>query len=143
MVSRIALSLAIAAAFLPATAQARSAERAPQIVQRLSDPVTQAEVSIFAAAMSQMLLDLKIGPLAKAMGPLAGRDAPHIAPDARLSDVIGPDARHAPAIIAREVPQMMAQMAGMAGAMQAMLPQLQNMARQMQRAMERSQHFSS
>ena len=143
MASRFVLSIALATAAFPASAYARTAEQAPHMAQRLSDPIVQAQVALVAAAMSQMMLDMKIGPLAKSLGAMGVHDAANLPPDARLGDMIGPDARNAPKIIAREMPKVMGQMGAMAGAMEAMLPQLQGILRNMQRQIEHSQRPNS
>ncbi len=141
MLKRVAVlgAAVLAAAALPVPALAREA-RSGKIVEALANPGTQQAMAGAMAALTEALLDLKIGPFAKAldgMGDTTGnrRAARHIDPDATLGDLAGPEARRMPGEVARKLPQMMGAMAGMAGAMEAMLPQLEAMGEKMKDAM--------
>lgn len=143
MLKRVAVlgAAVVAAAALPVPALAREAHSG-QIVETLANPGTQQAMAGAMAAMTEALLDLKVGPFAKAMegmGDATGnrRAARHVDPDATLGDLAGPEARRMPGQVARKLPQMMGAMAGMAGAMEAMLPQLEAMGEKMKDAMER------
>lgn len=138
MVSRLLLAAACAAALaLPAAAWAdeRPASRAGEIGRTLADPFTQIAVTAALAGLAEAMLDLRIGPLARAAGAAAGdpglRELP---PDARVRDMAGPDAGRLGQKIARETPRMMGAMAGMAGALDEMAPQLRDMARRIRDA---------
>lgn len=141
--SLIAVSaLALTAALTPFAAQARprsdlAHSELDRVAGQLSDPANQAKASAVAAIFTQMLLDLRVGPLARAMGEMGDGDARYIPEDATLGDLAGPEARDAPRQMAREVPHAMRAMGSMTGAFDAMIPQLQDMAEQMRRTMKR------
>ncbi len=141
MLKRVAVlgAAVVAAAALPVPALAREA-RTGQVVEALANPGTQQAMAGAMAAMTEALLDLKIGPLAKALDGMSGaagsaKSTRHIDPDATLGDLAGPEARRMPGEVARKLPQMMGAMAGMAGAMEAMLPQLEAMGEKMKDVM--------
>ena len=82
--------------------------------------------------MSEMLLSMKVAPLAKAMEQMGDREgARKVARSETLADLAGPEARRMPRAMAEKVPAMMGAMAGMTEAMGAMLPQLEEMAEKM------------
>lgn len=128
---RLAVSaLALFAATLPAHALAQDAEEQPLdgVVEAMSDPATQEQAALMAAMLVGALMEMPVGPLAEAASDMAGEDAPAIDPDARVGDLVGPDAARAPEVIAERLPEMMQAMAGMAGAFEEMLPQLRELA---------------
>lgn len=132
----LAAGLGALAAF-PANALARDVP-VGDVADALADPAIQESLGRAISAMSEALLDTRVGPLARAMGPIAGdgpwRDLP---PDARLGDVAGPQARRVSREISRRVPEMMGSVAGMAGAIEDMLPELKATARRMKDALPR------
>jgi hypothetical protein len=140
------VSLAVVAIMAPAPAMAREQSIA-QAAERLSDPRMQGAIAGMLAAMTEAMMGMKMAPFAKAMdsmGVSMGRDdgdADHasrsIDPDATLGDMMGPEARRMPQELSARVPQMMDGMAGMAGAMEQMMPQLKEMAERMKDAMPR------
>ena len=112
-----------------------------EMTARLADPRMQQGMAEIMAALGDALLSMKVAPMMQAGGrvdPPMADEAAAIDPDATLADLAGPDARRMPARLAREVPQMMGAMAGMAGAMEQMLPELEAMGRRMERALPRS-----
>jgi hypothetical protein len=138
MFSRVALAVGLAAAALvPSAVSARSVRDHPRIAEKLSDPMLQARVTTMMALMSEMMLDLKVGPLARVMGEMGDESARSVPEDARLRDLAGPEARDMPRQIAREMPRAMGQMSRAAGAMEDMLPEFERMADQMRRAVEK------
>ncbi|MBW8752776.1 MAG: hypothetical protein JF595_01280 [Sphingomonadales bacterium] len=135
----IAVCLA-ASALVPLPAAAR--DQAPgDVAKRLADPGTQAAVTVALTALSQALLDVRIEPLRRAMaaaGDITGAGegaAADLPPDARLRDLAGPGADKLPGEIGRRVPQAMGAAAGMAGAVQDMIPELKAMAERMKAAL--------
>ncbi len=143
MISRVALAACLAAAaVMPSLAEARSHDERSQYTEALSDPMTQVKVAAMAALMSQMLLDLKVGPLARAMGEFGDEDARWVSPDARLGDIAGPGARDMPRQIAREVPSAMRKMGAASGAFEEMIPEFEAMADKMRRTMEQTRRPS-
>lgn len=129
-------ALLAAAVVLPASAQARSEGPAGEAAERLADPANQIAVTAMLASLAKAMLDLEVGPLARAAADATGdpdlRDVP---PDARLRDLAGPDADRMEEKIARGTPRMMGSMAGVAEALDRMTPQLRAMARQMKDAL--------
>ena len=129
----------VAAAALPVPAFAREANGS-QVAEVLANPGTQRAMAGAMAAMTEAMLDMKVGPFAKAMEGMDDatgnrRAARRIDPNATLGDLAGPEARRMPREVARKMPKMMGAMAGMAGAMEAMLPQLEAMGAKMKDAM--------
>ena len=110
-----------------------------EVTDRLSDPAFQQDLAVTVATLSQVLLDLPIAPLAQAAadmaGDVSGEEPRDIDPDLTIRKV-APEAADVPQVIERELPQAMARMGDMAGAMEAMLPALLDMARQMEGAVE-------
>ena len=135
-----------AAALVPAPALARGDDFGPgdaaasdmaRAADELSSPRNQRAVAGMMAAMTEMMLSMKVAPLAKAMESMGDHGAARRIPDnATLADLAGPDARHLPREVSRKVPQMMGAMAGMSGVIGAMLPQLRGMAERMKDQMD-------
>ena len=116
------LGLALAA-MAPATALAREAGASRPEISRMSEELTnprnQKAVAGMMEALSEMLLSMKVAPLAKAMEQMGDHKAARsIPPNATLADLAGPDARRMPQEVSRKVPAMMTAMAGMGEAMQ-------------------------
>lgn len=137
MVSRVAFAAGLAAvALISSGASARPPSENPRIAEKLSDPMLQARVSGMVALMSEMMMDLKVGPLARAMGEWGDESARDIPEDARLRDLAGPEMRDMPRQIAREMPRAMSAAGRAAGAVEGMIPEFERMAQQMRRAIE-------
>jgi hypothetical protein len=133
--SLLAASLvAVALAPVPAMARAKTPADAAKV---LSDPKMQIAVTAALASMAEAMLDLKVGPFMKAMDTATGKEDSDVPADATLRDIAGPQADDLSENIARKAPQMMGAMAGMAGAMDEMLPQLKEMGKRMKDAMPR------
>jgi hypothetical protein len=125
--------VALCASATPTLAKPRESSR---LAERMGDPALQHSLAAAVAALSEAMLDLPVEPFARAMrtmDPDAARDIP---PGATVADIAGPDARRMPRELARKLPQMMGAVAGMAGAMEAMLPQLEAMGEQMRERIE-------
>ncbi len=132
----VAAGLALAGTAAPAAAQDIQTDGdIAALTDRLSDPAFQQELAVTVAALSQVLLDLPIAPLAEAAADMAGETAQDIDPDMTIRKAL-PEASDVPQVIERELPQAMDRMAGLSGAMQAMLPALRDAARQMEGALE-------
>lgn len=130
--SLIAACLAATALF-PVHALAREdGGRAGEMAERLSDPATQIAVTAVLSTLAQSVLDMDLGPLSRAMDDAGLRSG--LPPDARVGDIAGPDAARAPEEIARRTPRMMSAMAGMAGALDEMMPQLRDIGQRMKDA---------
>lgn len=123
-----AAALLAAAAPLPALAQ--DAEDAPMasVIEVLEDPAMQEQVALTAAALMGVMMELPVGTLAESVSEAAGEEAPPIDPDARVRDLVGPDAGEVTQTLTERLPEMMTAMAGMAGLLEEMLPQLREVA---------------
>lgn len=145
MLKRAVLAVGPAAAALaliiaPASAEARDAARntadsgqrdsgMAEMTARLADPQLQHALGDALAAMTDALMDMRMAPLARVAESAGAKPSSQpIGPDTRLRDMAGPGAAQMQDEIRTRVPQAMGAMAGMAGAMEAMLPQLQAMA---------------
>ena len=129
------LSAPVAAALICAPALARETE-AGDVARKLSDPANQIAATAVLAAMSEALLDLRVGPFMKALDSAgAGGDLADVPPDATVRDLAGKDAGRLTDGIARNTPRVMGAMAGMAQDLDAMLPQLRAMAERMRRSL--------
>lgn len=131
-------SLLLAATTLapvPALAEELDEPGLSGVMEEMSDPVRQEQMGAMAGAMVEAMMQMPVGPMLRAAAEMAGEDADDIDPDTRLSDVAGEDAARAPREVADRVPQMMGMMAGMAGALDQMLPHLRTMAETMRRNM--------
>ena len=137
----IAALLATAAlAPVPALARDHSLAKA---ANQLNNPELQHTIAGAMAMLSEAMLGMKMAPFAKAMqgmGRMAGDkdDMPAIDPDATLGDMMGPEARDMPRQMSSQVPQMMDAMAGMAGAVDEMLPQFEELGKRLKRQLPRN-----
>jgi hypothetical protein len=140
---KLVLACLAATALTPLPAAARdiepSADAAPNsesadIARRLSDPANQVAATVALTALSEALLDIRIEPLRRALSAAGSDAASDLPPDARLRDLAGPEARQLPGTIGKRVPQAMSAAAGMAGAVQDMLPELKAAAERMKHA---------
>jgi hypothetical protein len=142
MRSTLLAALLVSAALAPVPAMARD-RGLGKAVEQLNDPQLQTTIAAAMASLSEAMMGMKMAPFAKAMEGMARAagdkdDAPAIDPDATLGDMVGPEAREMPRQMASQVPQMMGAMAGMAGAMEAMLPQFEELGKRMKRQLPRN-----
>lgn len=135
----LAAAAALAGAALvsaPALARENRDGTTGDIAEKLSDPAVQLAASAALAAMVESVLDMDIGPIARAARTMGGGGAvSDLPPDARVRDLAGPDARNIPGDVARKVPRAMGSAAEMAGAVDDMMPQLRETARRMKDAL--------
>jgi hypothetical protein len=138
-------ALLVSVALVPAPAMARD-HGMGKAVQQLNDPQFQDTIASAMASLSEAMMGMKMAPFAKAMeglkdvGARAAGDedaASGIDPNATLGDMMGADARDMPQQMARQVPQMMGAMAGLAGALEAMLPQFEELGKRLKRQLPR------
>lgn len=122
----------------PALAEERISDEhgapASAAIAQLADPASQQQAAMMVQAMGDILLAMPAAPLLDAARQMAGEDlAQNVDPDARVSDLIGADARDAPAKLAERIPAMMGAMASLAGAFEQLAPQLRDLAQRMPR----------
>lgn len=134
MLSRAALTAGLLAALASPLA---ARDRHDRVADKLNDPLVQSQAAAMAMVMSQMLLDLNVGPVARALGEWSP-EARDIPPDARVGDLLGPEAREVPRDLAREVPRTMGKLGRTADGIDAMMPQIEAMAEKMRRAMDQA-----
>lgn len=116
--------LAGACALLSAPAFASPGSEAGRVAEELSDPVRQAQIAGAAAAASEALLNVPVAPLARAIARIEGYDPDYVDPDLRVGDLVDPETADAPREFAYRLPEMMGAMAGLAVAVEDMLPSL-------------------
>jgi hypothetical protein len=83
--------------------------------------------------MSEALLDMPLEPFARAMRTIDPDSAAERPPGETLRDMAGPEDQRVPKEVGRRLPRIMGAMGGMAGTMEAMLPELKRMAERMGR----------
>lgn len=135
---KIILPAAAAALVLPAPAFAQDAyDDAPEAAapladlgERMKDPETQRDMALTLQAMTEVLLDMPIGPLAEAAADMAGEQAREIDPDMTLRQMV-PNADRVSDEIARNAPRVMQAAGSMAEGVAAMTPMLRDMAARM------------
>ena len=115
----------------PEEAEATSLE---QMSDKLSDPARQQELAMMARAMGEVLLDLPLAPLTEALAEIAGEEAPAMDQGTTLR-ALAPEASRVPEEIERNLPRAMQAMSALAGAMEAMAPELRAMARRFEEAL--------
>ena len=122
---RLILSaLAGACALLSTPALASQESEAGRVAEELSDPVRQAQIAGTAAVASEALLNVPVAPLARAIAQIEGYDPDYVDPDLRVGDLVDPETADAPREFAYRLPEMMGAMAGLAVAVEDMLPSL-------------------
>lgn len=140
MTKRAALIAAVAAVALapvPAFARERDSSLA-EMRERLADPAFQTALAGMLGALGNAMLDMKVAPIAKAAEAMGDRNlARRVGANTTLRDLAGRDSARMQRDLDEKLPQAMTAMAGMAGAMETMLPQLEAMARQMGEQMGR------
>jgi hypothetical protein len=129
--------LILAAALLPLAAPAMAQDGARDlegIERALGDPARQEALARAMAAMAEVLLDIPLAPIIGPLAEAAGEDPRRVDPDATLRKM-SPVAGEVPRQIERQLPRAMSAMAGMSGALAAMLPQLREAAERMRDAL--------
>lgn len=115
----------------PVEAEGTSLE---QMSDKLSDPVRQQELAMMARAMGEVLLDLPIAPLTEALADIAGEEAPAMDRGTTIRS-LAPGSSRVPAEIEKNLPRAMEAMGALAGAMEAMAPELRAMAKRFEQAL--------
>lgn len=119
---------------LPVPAIAQDAPRSSEIVEKLNDPMTQYAVAGMLSAMSKALLDMNVAPMVKAVEGVTGRTS-DLPDDATVGDLAGAYPEDVEDQLVDRVPAMMSGAGAMAGALETMIPQLEEMAERMRDAL--------
>jgi len=132
-------SLAAASVLLPASALAAEPDSdTHRMSETLHDPAIQAEIAATGEAMTDAVLSMPAAPLMKAMAEVAGEDPDYVDPDLRVGDLVDPETVDKSHEFAERLPQMMGALAGLAAAMEDMLPELRA---RMEEAMPRARDY--
>ena len=121
------LSLAFPTA---ASAQATDREGLSDLGEQMRDPAYQRDMALMLQAMTEVLLDMPVAPLAQAAAEMADKETRDIDPDLTLRRMV-PQADRAGEEVARVVPRAMQAAGSMAEGLAAMTPLLRNMAARM------------
>ncbi|MAH15808.1 MAG: hypothetical protein CMN65_08780 [Sphingomonadaceae bacterium] len=121
------LSLAFPTA---ASAQATDREGLSDLGEQMRDPAYQRDMALMLQAMTEVLLDMPVAPLAQAAAEMADKEVRDIDPDLTLRRMV-PQADRAGEEVARVVPRAMQAAGSMAEGLAAMTPLLRNMAARM------------
>jgi hypothetical protein len=121
------LSLALPAA---ASAQTTDREGLSDLGEQMRDPAYQRDMALMLQAMTEVLLDMPVAPLAQAAAQMADKETRDIDPDLTLRRMV-PQADRAGEEVARVVPRAMQAAGSMAEGLAAMTPLLREMAARM------------
>ena len=121
------LSLALPAA---ASAQTTDREGLSDLGEQMRDPAYQRDMALMLQAMTEVLLDMPVAPLAQAAAEMADKETRDIDPDLTLRRMV-PQADRAGEEVARVVPRAMQAAGSMAEGLAAMTPLLRDMAARM------------
>ena len=117
------LVLAAVSALAPSPALAADSETR-RTAEELRDPARQAEIAGTVEAVTEAMLSIPVAPLARAVAEVEGEDPDYVDPDLQAGDLVDPDTIDASYEFAHRLPQMMGALAGLAVAMEDMLPEL-------------------
>ncbi|WP_422357176.1 hypothetical protein [Qipengyuania flava] len=98
--------------------------------EQMRDPAHQRDMALMLQAMTEVLLDMPVAPLAQAAAEMAAKETRDIDPDLTLRRMV-PQADRAGEEVARVVPRAMQAAGSMAEGLAAMTPLLRNMAARM------------
>ncbi|MEC7534483.1 MAG: hypothetical protein VYB96_07160, partial [Pseudomonadota bacterium] len=121
------LSLALPTAV---SAQATDREGLSDLGEQMRDPAHQRDMALMLQAMTEVLLDMPVAPLAQAAAEMVGEETRDIDPDLTLRRMV-PQADRAGEEVARVVPRAMQAAGSMAESLAAMTPLLRDMAARM------------
>ena len=135
--ARPCLLAAVAVGALGLGAQPAAARPdASRMAETMRDPQLQSAVSAAVRAMGDAMLDIPVGPLLGAAEAVRDPERSRtVDPRLTLGDIAGPDAGAVTDDLSRRLPSMMGAIGGMADAVEAMTPALDDVARQMSRAL--------
>lgn len=132
---------ALALILAPTAAEAREGRSEAQrglaeMSDRLNDPDMQRSMVGMLSALTDAMMSMRMEPFARAAEKMgAPGSMGHIGRNTTLRDVAGPDAARMQRNMRDKLPQAMSAMAGMTGALEGMLPELEAMGKRMQETM--------
>ena len=132
-------AIALAAFAAPVAAQEAAApetddQALADLSDRMADPENQREAALMLQAMTEVLLDIPIAPLAQAAADMAGEKAKEIDPDLTLRK-LAPDAGRLSEEVARNTPRTMEAIGAMAEGLAAAAPALKDMLARMRESL--------
>lgn len=135
---RFAVPLALLALPVPAAAAEPDAELA-QVAETLQDPATQDALADTLGALVAAMMDLKIGGIVEAAGKIdPAANAKPVDPDMTLGEMAAKDNPDFERNLDRDVRQGTRMLGAAAGAMAKMLPQLADLARDVEARIEQA-----
>lgn len=131
MLRSVLLAFFLSLAFPTAvSAQATDREGLSDLGEQMRDPAYQRDMALMLQAMTEVLLDMPVAPLAQAATEMADKEVRDIDPDLTLRRMV-PQADRAGEEVARVVPRAMQAAGSMAEGLAAMTPLLRDMAARM------------
>lgn len=119
------ITMTAVCALLPATAIAAEPDtETGRVAEELRKPERQAQIAAAAEAVTDAVLSMPAAPLLRAAKEVAGENPDEVDPDLRVGDIVDPETADKSYEFAHRLPQMMGAMAGMAAAMEGILPEL-------------------
>lgn len=119
------ITMTAVCALLPATAIAAEPDtETGRVAEELRKPERQAQIAAAAEAVTDAVLSMPAAPLLRAAKEVAGENPDEVDPDLKVGDIVDPETADKSYEFAHRLPQMMGAMAGMAAAMEGILPEL-------------------
>ena len=112
------------------SAQATDREGLSDLGEQMRDPAYQRDMALMLQAMTEVLLDMPVAPLAQAAAEMADKETRDIDPDLTLRRMV-PQSDRAGEEVPRVVPRAMQAAGSMAEGLAAMTPLLRDMATRM------------
>ena len=103
------------------------------MVEAMDDPDRQREVGMMLQTVTEILFDIPLAPLAEATAEMAGEEPAKIDPNLTLRS-IAPGSSAVPEQVGTQVPRAMGAIAGMAQALETMMPRLRELGAQIGQA---------
>ncbi|MXO86943.1 hypothetical protein GRI38_12990 [Altererythrobacter aurantiacus] len=103
------------------------------LVEAMDDSDRQREVGMMLQTVTEILLDIPLAPLAEAAAEMAGEELAEVDPNLILRS-IAPGSSAIPEQVGTQVPRAMGAIAGMAQALETMMPRLRELGAQVGQA---------
>jgi hypothetical protein len=120
--------------------EADSAESMTQMAERLADPAMQDSVAGMVEKMSSVMMKLPVGKFVAAIEDARpGTVKEKIREDATLADIAGPKADGMPEMLGEQSRTAMSMMSGLGKAFAVMLPQFEQLGKEMEKELKAAQ----